>query len=95
MAAAMALAACGGGLPVATPADATRGGVQLADLQNGRSLVASKCSGCHHTPMPADHSTGEWPHMLEEMAARAHVDSSQRRVMQEYLVTMAATPAQH
>jgi hypothetical protein len=93
LAATAALSACGGGLPIATPADAARGNVELADLEHGRSLVVSKCSGCHRTPMPGDHSTREWPHMLEEMSVRAHVDSSQRHLMQAYLITMASAPA--
>ena len=81
---------CGGALPVATAGDAARAGVQLADLQQGRSLVAAKCSGCHATPHPAEHRAAEWPRMLQEMARRSNLDGSQRQVMQDYLVTMAS-----
>ena len=81
---------CGGGLPVATPVDAARSGVALADLQQGRTLVAAKCSSCHRTPLPAEHRTEEWPRMIDEMSRRAHVDGGERRAIRDYLVTMAA-----
>ena len=80
---------CGGGLPVATPVDAARSGVALAELQQGRSLVAAKCSSCHRTPQPAEHRSDEWPKMINEMSRRAHVDGSERRAIQDYMVTMA------
>src|SRR6201999_1110800 len=65
-------AGCGGTLPVATAGDAARAGVALAELQQGRSLVASKCSGCHRTPLPTEHRSEDWPKMIEEMSQRAH-----------------------
>jgi cytochrome c5 len=80
---------CGGALPVATPLDAARSGVALAELQQGRSLVAAKCSSCHRTPQPAEHRSDEWPRMIDEMSRRAHVDGGERRAIRDYLVTMA------
>jgi cytochrome c5 len=82
-------AGCGGALPVATATDAARSGVALAELQQGRSLVAAKCSGCHRTPQPTEHRSDEWPKMIDEMSRRAHVDNRERQAMQDYLVTMA------
>jgi hypothetical protein len=81
---------CVGALPVATAGDAARAGIALAELQQGRSLVAAKCSGCHRTPQPAEHRTDEWPRMIDEMSQRAHVDGSERQAIRDYLVTMAA-----
>jgi hypothetical protein len=85
-----ALTGCGGALPVATSGDAARAGVELADLERGRSLVGAKCGGCHRPPSPTEHRTGEWPHMLDEMAARSHLDLAQHHLIEQYLVTMAA-----
>lgn len=82
-------AGCGGALPVVTAGDATRSGVALAELQQGRSLVAAKCSSCHRTPQPAEHRSDEWPRMIDEMSRRAHVDGSERQAIQDYLVAMA------
>ena len=88
----LVLVGCGGGLPAATAIDASRVHVELADLQNGRSLVVSKCGACHRPPMPADHGANEWPVMLDEMSARAHLDFMQRRLIRQYLVAMATRP---
>jgi len=85
----LVLVGCGGSLPAATAIDASRANVELADLQNGRSLVVAKCGACHRPPMPTDHGATEWPVMLDEMSARAHLDFMQRRLIQEYLVAMA------
>src|SRR3954469_16211323 len=82
-------AGCGGALPVATAGDAARSGVALAELQQGRSLVAAKCSGCHRTPQPAEHRSDDWPRMIDEMSRRAHVDGSERQAIRDYLITMA------
>jgi hypothetical protein len=85
------LAGCGGHpLPLATAGDAARAGVRLADLEQGRSLVVAKCGGCHRTPLPTEHRSDEWPHMIDEMAKRSNVDGSQRELMARYLVTMAS-----
>ena len=75
--------------PPASPADATRAKVELAELQSGRSLLLSKCGGCHRVPMPTEHRAHEWPTKIHDMSARAHVDDQQRRLIEEYLVTMA------
>lgn len=87
---AAAVTGCGGALPVVTAGDAARAGVALAELQQGRSLVAAKCSSCHRTPQPAERKIDEWPRMIDEMSRRAHVDGGERQAIQAYLVTMAA-----
>lgn len=76
--------------PPASPADAMRAKVELADLEHGRSLLLSKCGGCHRPPIPAEHPPHDWPTKLEEMSARANVDLQQRHLIEEYLVTMAS-----
>ena len=86
-----AITGCVSSLPVVTAGDAARAGVELSELQRGRSLVGAKCSGCHRTPLPADHRTGDWPRMLDEMSARAHLDPAQRDAIERYLVTMAGS----
>ena len=47
--------------PQVTAADAERGNVEIAELQQGRKLLLGKCAGCHRTPLPADHTPAEWP----------------------------------
>lgn len=85
-----ALAACVRSTPpTATAADASRAHIELAQLQQGRSLMVTKCGNCHRPPMPADHAADEWPQKLDEMASRANLDTTQRHLIEQYLVTMA------
>jgi len=76
--------------PAATPMIAERNHVQLAELNEGRGLLVDKCgNGCHVTPMPAEHTAREWPAMLDEMSARAHLGPRDRVLIERYLVAMA------
>lgn len=84
-----ALAGCGMSPPKATPADAQRANVQLAELQDGRTLMVRKCGGCHAPPLPREHAAGEWPTKLDEMAERSKLDPKQRYLIQQYFVVMA------
>jgi len=84
------LGGCGGGPPVATPADAARGHLALADLEEGRTLLLGKCSGCHAAPLPSARPIRDWPRELDDMGARAHLSRAQRQRIEAYLVTMAA-----
>ena len=82
--------ACSVAPPQATAIDAQRAHVELAQLQTGRSLLVKKCSGCHATPRPTEHPSAQWPLKLDEMSERAHLDISERGMIEEYLVVMAA-----
>ena len=84
------LAGCGASPPVATPSDAARVHIELAELQRGRTLLVSKCSSCHRPPLPADQTVRAWPGKLGEMAERAHLDVAEQHLIEQYLVTMAA-----
>ena len=76
--------------PPASAIDASRAHIELADLQSGRSLLLSKCGGCHRPPMPAERRPHDWPVTLNDRSSRAHVDGTERHLIEEYLVTMAA-----
>jgi len=76
--------------PPATALDASRAHVELAELQRGRSLLVSKCGGCHRTPLPTSYRGELWPEKLDEMSGRANLDVVQRRLIEAYVVTMAA-----
>ena len=90
LAIALVLAGCGGAPPIATPADAARANLALADLDEGRGLLLGKCSGCHAAPLPSARPIPDWPRELDDMGARAHLNRSQRQLIEQYLVTMAA-----
>ena len=75
--------------PRATPADAQRANMTVAELEDGRKLVVAKCgSRCHQPPMPSDHTALEWPKALDEMSPRAALSPSERRAIERYLVAM-------
>ena len=87
---AISLAACvRSAPPPATAADASRAHIELAQLQEGRSLLVTKCGNCHRPPMPMEHAAAEWPEKLDEMSSRANLDTTQRHLIEQYLVTMA------
>jgi len=87
-----AVAGCGLSPPKATAADAQRANVQLAELQDGRTLMVRKCGSCHAPPLPSEHGVHEWPTKLDEMAERSKLDQKQRFLIQQYYVVMAAKP---
>jgi hypothetical protein len=77
--------------PPATAGDAERAHVELAELQQGRTLLVQKCgNSCHATPLPASHRASEWPAKLGEMAERSHLRPMQRALIEKYLVTLAS-----
>ena len=87
---ALATAACVRSTPpTASAADASRAHIELAELQQGRSLLVTKCGNCHRTPMPSEHAAADWPQKLDEMSSRANLDTAQRHLIEQYLVTMA------
>ena len=83
------LGGCGVSPPAATAIDASRAHVELAELEHGRTLMVAKCGGCHRAPMPSSRPAGEWPKALDEMSERAKLDVVQRRLIEQYLTTMA------
>jgi hypothetical protein len=82
--------ACRPAPPHATAIDADRAHVALAELDRGRELLITKCGGsCHRPPLPSDHTAGEWPAKLDEMAGRARLEPEQRHLIEEYVTAMA------
>ena len=84
--------------PAATPMDADRVHVELADLNMGRDLLVTKCGASSHaTPLPAQYARIEWPRKLGEMSERAGLVSVERALIEQYTrrdvaLTAHATP---
>jgi cytochrome c5 len=85
-----AVAACGAMPPVATVGDAARANVALAELEQGRALLLSKCGNCHAPPLPASQRSADWPARVDEMAARSKLVAGQRDLIAQYLVAIAS-----
>jgi cytochrome c5 len=85
---ALLLAACVTPPPVVTPADADRTHVAIDELQRGRDLLISKCSGCHDVPLPNAQTPAEWGPRMDDMAQRAGLVGNERHLIEQYLLAM-------
>jgi mono/diheme cytochrome c family protein len=92
------LLSCASLTPAApTEADARRAatqwpGVTIAQLQEGRSLYLSRCSGCHQPLDPSQIRPDDWPHKVAEMRDRAHLKPDEESLIVRYLMTVASRP---
>jgi hypothetical protein len=76
--------------PRATAADAQRANVNLAELEQGRTLLIQRCGKCHQPPMPKEFPAALWPEKVGDMAERAKIDAVQRGSIEQYLQTMSS-----
>ncbi len=60
--------------------------VDLAILHEGRALFASRCIECHTLPAISQHSATEWPRLIDEMAGRASLKSTEREAVLAYIL---------
>ncbi len=60
--------------------------VDLATLNEGRALFTSRCIECHTLPAISQHSATEWPRLIDEMAGRASLKSTQRDAVLAYIL---------
>ena len=60
--------------------------VDLATLHEGRALFVSRCIECHTLPAVSQHSATEWPRLIDEMAGRASLKSTQRDAVLAYIL---------
>jgi mono/diheme cytochrome c family protein len=60
-------------------------GTTVDDLEHGRAVYVARCSGCHALPEPSAKAPEQWPTVLGEMAARAHLSDEDRDFVTRYL----------
>ncbi|HXP89991.1 MAG TPA: hypothetical protein VN931_03570 [Fibrobacteria bacterium] len=80
--AAILLAGCSSGVsgvknPGMQGTEPAQSGVGMEDLTEGHDLYTARCGNCHNLPDPAAHSAEKWPHLVDWMKDRAHLDSTQ------------------
>ena len=88
-------AACAASLRHPSPQDAVLlaprwPGTTLEDLERGRSLYVRRCSGCHTLVLPGTHPPGEWPKLVDDMAAKARLRPGERDDVVRFLVAVAS-----
>jgi cytochrome c5 len=72
------------GAYVPTAADATANAT-LTQLQQGRSLFVANCQSCHNLPNPDDYTSGGWSSILNSMAPRTSLSSSEVTLVYKYV----------
>ena len=94
----VALAGCGGQIPLVTPelvtAAQARWPTSTAEsLTHGRAVLTTNCAHCHRAPIPSDHTEAEWTYYLREMGPRAQLQPEQADALQKFLFTARIPPA--
>jgi mono/diheme cytochrome c family protein len=59
-------------------------------LREGRRLFVSRCIECHTLPVVSQHSAAAWPHLVDEMASRADLKSTERDAIVAYILAARA-----
>jgi mono/diheme cytochrome c family protein len=90
----LSLAKCAG-LPHPSPVDLARAQQRypkatLDSLESGRLTYAQRCSGCHALRAPQNYRPEEWERHVENMAKEAGLNSGEKELVAEFLVTMSA-----
>ena len=86
-------AGCAAALPRPSAATAARAqgrwpDSSLAQLEQGRSVFAQRCSGCHALPLPDSHTEAEWKKVLDEMAAEAKLTDGERVLVERFVLSV-------
>ena len=92
----VAAASCGGG-GIPRPGDGDVARVRprwpdttRAQLEQGRELYVAHCGGCHPLHRPDEYDAARWSAVVDEMAARAKLDATQRDLVLRYLSAFSA-----
>jgi len=64
--------------------------VDLAKLREGRTLFVHRCIECHTLPPVWHHRVEDWPPIVNSMAHRASLKSSQRDAIVAYILAARA-----
>ena len=88
----VALAGCGGQIPLVTPELVTAAQARwptstTESLTSGRAVLTTNCAHCHRAPIPSDHTEAEWTFYLREMGPRAQLQPEQADALQKFLFT--------
>ena len=62
--------------------------VNLAMLQEGRTLFAHRCIECHTLPVVWRYSSKDWPDIVDSMAQRASLKSAEREAIIAYIIAV-------
>jgi hypothetical protein len=66
--------------------------MSLLELERGRALYVSRCTGCHRAVDPRSERADAWPEHVAEMRKRARLNTDEADLVVLYLITMASRP---
>lgn len=64
--------------------------IDLATLREGRTLFVHRCIECHTLPPVWHYSAGDWPEVVDSMAARASLKPAERDAIVAYILALRA-----
>jgi hypothetical protein len=77
-------------VPPVTPqmATATKGPVDVALLQKGRTLLVHRCIECHTLPPLWHYKTEDWPAIVNSMSHRASLRPAEQDAVVAYILAV-------
>ena len=65
--------------------------LNLAMLQEGRTLFAHRCIECHTLPVVWRYSSKDWPDIVDRMSQRASLKPAEREAIIAYIIAVRLT----
>lgn len=65
--------------------------LNLAMLQEGRTLFAHRCIECHTLPVVWHYSSKDWPDIVDRMSQRASLKPAEREAIIAYIIAVRLT----
>ena len=65
--------------------------LNLAMLQEGRTLFAHRCIECHTLPVAWRYSSKDWPDIVDRMSQRASLKPAEREAIITYIIAVRLT----
>ena len=65
--------------------------LNLALLQEGRTLFAHRCIECHTLPAVWRYSSKDWPDIVDRMSQRASLKKAEREAIIAYIIAVRLT----
>lgn len=65
-------------------------GTTPADLEKGHDVFLSSCNRCHGYPNLMAKTDDHWPHTIESMGNKAHLDAAQKETLLHFVLAFRA-----
>jgi mono/diheme cytochrome c family protein len=72
--------------PSVSPRMVAAGGISASVLESGRRLYTGRCAACHSVDPVAKHSSDRWRAIIDDMAGRAELSTSEKSAVLAYVL---------